>query len=174
MFQLFFIILACQRLGELLYARRNERWMKARGAEEFGQSHYPFMVMMHLLFFVSLYAEVTVWGKELSPLWPVLLLLFAVLQALRVWIILSMGYFWNTKIIVLKGSNVVSKGPFRFLKHPNYFVVTLEFIVIPLLFQAYFTLILFSIFNQVILYIRKRSEEEALKQGTNYQQIFQK
>ena len=66
----------------------------------------------------------------------------------------------------------MKKGPYRFLKHPNYLVVTLEFIVIPMLFEAYFTAFLFTILNAIILSIRIPTEEKALNELTEYQNIF--
>ncbi|WP_338749556.1 isoprenylcysteine carboxyl methyltransferase family protein [Bacillus sp. FJAT-52991] len=173
-FYLFILLLAAQRLVELVYAKRNEKWMKAKGAEEFGQRHYPFMVLMHATFFVALVVEVSMKQSVLYPLWPFLLALFLGLQLMRLWTIRTLGRYWNTKIIVLKGEKVVVKGPFRFLKHPNYFVVTAELIVIPFIFQAYWTLIVYFLLNQIILMIRLNEEEKALEQLTNYQEAFAK
>ncbi|WP_100402505.1 isoprenylcysteine carboxyl methyltransferase family protein [Bacillus sp. FJAT-42315] len=173
-FYAFIILVAAQRLVELLYAKRNEKWMKAKGAEEFGQGHYPFMVLMHITFFVALMVEVSIKQPTIHPLWPLLLVLFLGLQWMRVWTIRTLGRYWNTKIIVLKGEKVVVKGPFRLLKHPNYFVVTTELIVIPLMFQAYWTLMIYFFLNQLILMIRLNEEEKALEQLTNYEEAFAK
>ena len=93
---------------------------------------------------------------------------FLLTQLIRVWAITSLGRYWNTKIIVLPGAKMVNKGPYRFLKHPNYLVVTIEFIVIPLLFEAYFTAFFFSLLNGIILRIRIAAEEKALYQLTGY------
>ena len=89
-------------------------------------------------------------------------------QLIRVWALTSLGRYWNTKIIVLPGAKMVNKGPYRFLKHPNYLVVTIEFIVIPLMFEAYFTAFFFSLLNGIILRIRIAAEERALTQLTGY------
>jgi len=85
----------------------------------------------------------------------------------------SLGKYWNTKIIVLPHAQVVRRGPYRYIKHPNYFVVTIEFVVIPLLFEAYFTACLFTILNGLILSIRIPEEEKALKTLTEYEGTFQ-
>ena len=153
-------------MSELMIAKRNERHMKQKGAIEFGQSHYPFIVAVHSLFFVSLIIEVALLHKNLSPNWPVFLTFFLLAQMGRP--------FWNTKIIVLPEANIVKKGPYQYVKHPNYIIVTIELIVIPLLFQAYMTAILFTIFNAVILAIRIPTEERALKQLTEYTEAFAK
>nr|WP_295971689.1 isoprenylcysteine carboxylmethyltransferase family protein [uncultured Bacillus sp.] len=165
-FYAFLLLLFVQRMVELMIARQNEQWMKKRGAKEFGQKHYRFIVLIHSLLFLVYYLEVTIWHKELSPVWPLLLLLFAVTQLVRIWIISSLGRFWNTKIIVLPDASLVKKGPYRFMKHPNYLVVTLEFLIIPLLFQAYYTAILFTLLNGFILAIRIPAEERVLNELT--------
>jgi methyltransferase len=173
-FYAFILLLITQRLAELIIARRNEQWMKQRGAREFGQTHYRLIVLLHSLFFVSYWIEVTIGERMLSPAWPFLLTLFLLTQLVRVWALASLGKYWNTKIIVLPGASVVKKGPYRFMKHPNYLVVTMEFLIIPLLFQAYYTAILFTLLNLVILSIRIPAEEKALHELTEYPISFMK
>ncbi|HZG71941.1 MAG TPA: isoprenylcysteine carboxylmethyltransferase family protein, partial [Chondromyces sp.] len=106
------------------------------------------------------------------PLWGVWLVAFLALQFLRIWVITSLGRYWNTKIIVLRDADIVNKGPYKWFRHPNYIVVTLEFIVIPLIFQAYWTLLIFGLLNQLILFIRIREEERVLRQMTSYSETF--
>ncbi|WP_048825203.1 isoprenylcysteine carboxyl methyltransferase family protein [Bacillus sp. B-jedd] len=166
-FLITFVIL--QRLIELMIARRNEDRMKREGAIEFGSGHYPWMVLMHIGFFLSLFLEVLVLKKNVSPFWPFLVSLFLVAQAGRIWALASLGKYWNTKIIVLPGAEPVRKGPYRFLKHPNYVIVTLELLVIPLLFNAYITAAVFAILNAIMLSIRIPAEESALKKLTEYE-----
>jgi methyltransferase len=161
-----------QRLCELGIARQNELWMKKRGAQEFGQEHYRFIVCVHTLFFVVYFLEVTIWKTGLSPVWPILFGFFVAAQIIRIWAISSLGKYWNTKIIVLPGANIVQKGPYRIIKHPNYLAVAIEFITIPLLFQAYFTALLFTILNGVILAVRIPAEEKVLNEFTQYQISF--
>lgn len=172
LFFLFITIIILQRAFELVVAKKNERWMKERGALEFGQQHYPWIVLMHVLFFVSYTFEVLFFEKDLSRLWPMLLFLFVITQAGRMWALSSLGRFWNTKIIVLPGANVVRRGPYQFIKHPNYAIVAAEFVVIPLMFQAYITAIVFTLLNLLILSIRIPAEENALKELTEYEDAF--
>jgi methyltransferase len=170
-FLIFFIIF--QRVVELVIARKNEKWLKEQGAREFGSKHYQFMVWMHTLFFVVLLIEKTIFNREISPIWQGLFLVFVITQLIRVWVILSLGKYWNTKIIVVPNASVIRKGPYRFIKHPNYFVVSLELLIIPLLFGAYITAGLFTILNVILLAIRIPAEEKALKELTEYEGIFQ-
>lgn len=166
-----FIVL--QRMVELRIAKSNEKWMKQQGAVEFGVKHYRFMVMMHLLFFVSLFFEKVLINKGLSPIWPLFLSVFLFAQLLRIWAISSLGKYWNTKIIVLANSAIIRKGPYRFIKHPNYFVVAIELVIVPLLFNLYFTACLFTLLNVIMLIIRIPEEEKALRELTEYAETFQ-
>lgn len=165
-------IVVLQRLIELFVARRNEKWMRSQGAFEAGAAHYPIMVTMHIAFFVSFLLEVVVLGRTLSPIWIVLLGIFLLTQAARIWCLLSLGKFWNTKIIILPGAAVVRRGPYRWIRHPNYLIVTIELLVLPLLFGAYFTAILYSLLNIWMLSVRIPAEEKALKEVTNYRETF--
>lgn len=171
-FAIFISLIIFQRVSELFIAKKNERWMKQQGAIEFGQSHYPFIVIVHSLFIVCYILEVVLFNKELSSSWPILVFVFLLTQAGRLWALRSLGPFWNTKIIVLPNANIVKRGPYRFLKHPNYVIVTAEFLLIPLIFQAYVTVVAFSLLNAIILMIRIPAEEKALKQLTKYEDAF--
>ncbi|WP_081260291.1 MULTISPECIES: isoprenylcysteine carboxylmethyltransferase family protein [Parageobacillus] len=172
MFYLFFLFIVIERVVELTIARRNERTLKAMGAKEFGVRHYRWIVIMHILFLLSFASESLAKGADLSPRWPLLFGLFVATQGLRVWTLRSLGRFWNTKILVLPNAKVVAKGPYRWLRHPNYLVVVLEMWLIPLMFQAYGTALVFSVANAVMLAIRIDVEEKALKSLTNYADQF--
>ncbi|GAJ98484.1 isoprenylcysteine carboxyl methyltransferase family protein [Geomicrobium sp. JCM 19055] len=164
---LFLIIISWvifQRIVELYVAKVNERHVKDLGAIEYGARHYPYMVGMHVLFFVTLISEVIWTGFQTSPVWQPLLLVFLGVQALRLWALMTLGRFWNTKILVLPDGQRVAEGPYRFMKHPNYVVVILEIMLLPLIFQAYVTAAIFSVANFLFLYfIRIPKEEEALR-----------
>lgn len=168
-FNWFIMIVILQRLTELMIAKSNENWMKERGAIEAGKEHYKYIVLVHILFLAVLIVEVKTMDRALSPIWPFLLLLFLAAQAGRVWAITSLGRYWNTKIIVLPEAGLVPRGPYKYLKHPNYVIVAVEIAVIPLIFQAYFTSILFTLLNAAVLSVRIAAEERALFTHTDYQ-----
>ncbi|MCY9549211.1 isoprenylcysteine carboxyl methyltransferase family protein [Lysinibacillus xylanilyticus] len=168
------ILVILQRLTEVFIAKRNEKWMLSQGAYEVGSSHYPYMVSLHVGFFLFLIIEVVTNHKSLSSLFPVLFILFIAVQALRIWCIRSLGSFWNTKILILPDAKVVRKGPYTFMRHPNYAVVCLEIILLPLMFQAYFTAFCFTLLNVTMLSVRIPIEEKALRDATNYNHVFQK
>lgn len=159
-FAVFVTFLLLLRVGELLLARRNEHWLLQHGAVEYGKKHYRYIVILHALFFISLITEYifTSTGYYSIPL----LVLYFLLLAFKAWIILSLGKFWNTKIFRIPGYPLVKKGPYKFIKHPNYIVVIAEIALIPLIFHLYFTAIVFSLLNALMLYVRIREENKAL------------
>jgi methyltransferase len=171
-FLVFFLFLVVQRYAELIIANKNEVWMKSKGAFEVGRAHYKVIVSIHVLFFLSFLIEVVMRGTQLSALFPLILVIFILTQFIRVWAILSLGRYWNTKIIILPNAEIVKKGPYQYLRHPNYVVVTLEFILIPLLFNAYITAALFTLLNIIVVSIRIPTEEKALELLTDYQEQF--
>ncbi len=172
LFWILFAVVICQRLAELAVAKRNETRMKAQGAYEVGARHYPAIVLLHTAFFVSLLLEVLIRKPALSPIWGVLLVIFILTQMLRVWCLASLGKFWNTKIIILPGADVVMRGPYRFIRHPNYVIVATEILVLPMIFGAYLTAIAFSLLNAWMMSVRIPQEEKALKEATNYTEKF--
>jgi methyltransferase len=172
MFKWFLMFILLQRAIELGIAKSNEKWMKKNGGVEFGQTHYVWMIAMHTLFFISLFTEVSILQKNPSELWPFLLIVFILAQIIRVWALYSLGRHWNTKIIVIPNANVIKRGPYRFLRHPNYVIVALEFAVVSLLFNAYLTLVLFSIANAIMMSVRIPMEEKALRTLTDYKDHF--
>ncbi|MBY0073955.1 isoprenylcysteine carboxyl methyltransferase family protein [Priestia aryabhattai] len=172
-FYSFFVFIILQRLCELVIAKRNEAWMKKQGAYEAGQSHYKWMVSMHAAFFAALFTEVYVLSGGMYHFSFLLFSFFVLVQLARVWAISSLGKYWNTKIIVLPNAKVVLRGPYRFMKHPNYTVVAAELVLVPLMFQAYWTLAIFSVFNLCILAVRIPLEEQALTNETNYGEVMQ-
>lgn len=152
-----FVIL--QRLSELIVARRNETWSRSQGGIEYGRAHYPFMILLHTAFIISIPIEYLIRGGEFQ--W-VLFFLFLVCIALKIWVIASLGKYWNTKIIRIPHTKLVANGPYKYFKHPNYFIVVCEIILIPLVFQLWFTAIIFSLLNVWMLKVRIRAEEKAL------------
>lgn len=174
---IFFILISLvilQRIVEVIIAKRNEKKMLSKGAYEVGQSHYPYMMALHISFFVSLIVEVLFFNKSISPLFPLFFLIFLFVQAFRIWCLTTLGPFWNTKIIVLPNANVVRKGPYLYLKHPNYVVVCMEIALLPLMFQAYFTALSFTLLNLAMLSVRIPLEEQALTEATDYHEEFKK
>lgn len=157
-----------ERLFELRLAARNRRLLLARGGREFFPETYRELILLHTLFFAALLGESYPWRVPLDQLTLFCLAALALAMGLRYWCILSLGVFWNTRILVLPSAAAVRRGPYRLLKHPNYLVVTLEFALLPLLMRAPFTLVVFSLANLAVLRRRIRFEELALREGTDW------
>jgi methyltransferase len=155
-------LVSIQRLLELALSRRNERLLRARGAVERGRGHYPLMVVLHVLWLLSTLVEGLLRGPSLPAWWPVPLALFLLVQPLRYWAILSLGDHWNTRVLVVPGAKLVARGPYRYLRHPNYVVVAVEIATLPLIFGAWATALVFSALNATLLFVRIREENRAL------------
>jgi len=151
------LLVTVQRLGELELARRNTALMMARGAVEVAPGHYPLVVGLHAAWLAGLW-----WfglERDVNLAW---LAVFAVLQLLRVWVLVTLGPRWTTRIIVLPGAPLVHAGPYRFLSHPNYCVVVGEIMVLPLVFGLVWYGVAFTILNAAVLTIRITAENRAL------------
>jgi methyltransferase len=151
-------LVAVQRGIELMYAARNTRRLLAAGGVEIGARHYPLFVLLHASWLVAMAVFIP---PQTPPNWW-LLGLFAVLQALRVWVVRTLGPFWTTRIITVPNAPLVRAGPYRFFRHPNYLVVVGEIAVLPLAFGAVWIALVFSLFNAALLVLRTRVEERAL------------
>lgn len=152
-----FVIL--QRLAELAWSARNTRRLLARGGREVGARHYPLFVLLHASWLVALALTVP---AETQPDWS-LLGVFALLQLLRIWVVATLGPYWTTRIITLDDAPLVRRGPFRWLRHPNYAVVVAEIAVLPLAFGAWPVALVWSLLNAALLCHRIRLEDASLQ-----------
>lgn len=155
-------LVTLQRLGELVLSRRNTERLLAQGAREAAAGHYPLIVALHAAWLVGLW-YLAVWCPGVGVAWG-WLAVFVVLQALRVWVIATLGPRWTTRIIVLPGAPLVREGPYRLVSHPNYIIVAAEILVLPLCFGLLWYGIVFSGLNALVLWIRIRAEAAALRQ----------
>lgn len=146
-----------QRVAELALATRNTLRLREAGGVEFGAAHYPLIVALHAFWILGLW--VAGHGRAIDPVW---LAVFVLLQAGRVWVIASLGPRWTTRIIVMPGSAPVVRGPYRFLRHPNYLVVALEIAVVPLALGLPLFALFFSVLNAALLAYRIQAENRAL------------
>jgi methyltransferase len=147
-----------QRLLELLWAQRNTRRLLDEGAVEHAPEQYPYFVLLHASWLVAIVFSVP---PEMPVNWA-WLAVYALLQAGRVWVMASLGRFWTTRIITLPGTPLIARGPYRFVRHPNYLVVAGEIAVLPLVFDLWLVAALFTVANALLLRQRIAAEEEAL------------
>jgi methyltransferase len=146
------------RLVELLHAHRNTKALIRRGGIEIGARHYPLFILLHTAWLASLFLFVPADARFSWP-WLALLLL---MQAARLWCILSLGPWWTTRIITVPGAPLVRRGPYRFIRHPNYAVVVVEIAALPMVFGAWRIALIFSLLNAALLAWRIHVEGRAL------------
>ena len=153
------LFVTVQRLGELALARHNTRRLLARGAFEAAPEHYSLIVLLHAAWLIGLWLL----APSREPILP-LVAIYAILQAARLWVLATLGERWTTRIIVLPGAPLVQSGPYRFVSHPNYWVVSGEILILPLVFGLVTFAIIFTVLSAALLTIRVRAEEKALHQ----------
>ena len=156
-------VVACERLAELVIARRNLAWSLERGGVEVGAGHYPVMVVLHTAFLVGCLAEVILLDRPFLPAlgWSMLAIVVAA-QALRWWCITTLGPRWNTRVVVIPGAPRVDGGPYRLFPHPNNVAVVAEGIALPLVHTAWITALVFTVLNAALLTRRITTENAAL------------
>jgi methyltransferase len=166
-------LVGCERLLELWISKRHARAAFARGGVEYGTRHFRVMTVMHAVFLPACALEVLLLGRPFTP-WLGWLALAATVaaQALRYWAITSLGQRWNVRVIVVDGEPAIRRGPYRFLRHPNYVAVVVELLALPLVHGAYLTAIAFSLANAALLAVRIRVEERALTTHCSYAERF--
>lgn len=151
-------LVALQRIAEALYAERNTQRLLARGGIEVAPRQHAWLVLLHTTWLLSM-ALFVPWSTV--PNWW-LLGFYAVLQLARVWVLATLGPYWTTKIITMPGTPLVRRGPYRFMKHPNYAIVVCEIAVLPLAFSAWTIAFVFTILNAALLAWRIRAENRSL------------
>jgi methyltransferase len=163
LFTILVVLVALERLVELAVSKRNLRWSKEHGGVEYGHSHYPYMVALHVFLLVGCLVEVWVWQKPLIPALSIVMLVLVVAsQALRWWCIATLGKRWNTLVVIVPGMPRVTGGPYRWMRHPNYVAVVIEGIALPMVGFAWVTAVIFTLLNIPLLMVRLRVENAAL------------
>ena len=150
----------------MLIAGRNRRWLLARGGRELCSQSSRGIVWLHTFFFLSLAVESAPWRVPFDRFTLDCLILLTLLQVLRYWGVASRGRFWNTHMIVLPGVPPARRGPYRFIKYPNDLVMTLEFVLIPLLMRSPLTLLFFTLVNLAVVRQRIRLQEWGVREYT--------
>lgn len=159
------VLIALQRISELLLSRRNRAWALRHGALEFGAPQLLPIKLLHTAFLGGCLIEVWSGARPFLPAlgWPCLAIVVAC-QAIRYWTVATLGPRWNVSILVIPGMPLESGGPYRFLRHPNYLVVVFEGLAIPLVHSAWLCALLFTLLNTPLLRARIRCEEAAFQE----------
>ena len=172
-FVAFVVLVALERLAELRLSRRNESQLRKLGAREHAAGHFIAMQLLHTLWLVSIVLEVTLLRPPFK-LWLCALagLCFGVGQCLRYAAIHALGGRWTVRVLTLPGAAPVTRGIYRYLRHPNYLGVVLEIAALPLMHTAWRTAVIFSLANAVLLAVRIRKEEQALSGNGGYDEAL--
>jgi methyltransferase len=164
-------MLVVERVFEVFISRRHARWAFANGGIEVGRDHYRIMVLMHTVFLASCAVESAMDIWAIPPILSAVALastFFA--QFLRYSAVVTLGEYWNTRIVVLPNAVPITRGLYRWMRHPNYVAVVIEIAALPLIRACWITAIVFTIANALILRVRIPAEERAL--GDTYSAAF--
>lgn len=160
-------LVAAARIAELVYARRLTAHAAARGATPEREPVFAAMVVLHTLPFWMAPLEVVWLGRPFVPaLFVACVAGLAALAAVRVWTLRTLGTMWNVRIV--RPAHVVSDGPYRFVRHPNYAVVIGELLLLPLAHGAWITALVVSGLNALVLARRIPAEERLLESVPGY------
>lgn len=143
------LLLLAQRGAEEVYSQFNTRRLVARGAVEAGRDFYPVVAVTHLAWIAAIFLLIPATTTISIPL----LRLYLVLQIVRYWVIGTLGPYWTHRIFTLPGAPVVRRGPYRWVRHPNYAVTIAETLLLPGMFGAWaLGLIMTAVWIAVIRY----------------------
>jgi methyltransferase len=156
--------LTLQRIAELWWARQNERRLLAAGGVEYGRSHLLLIVFLHAAWMIGMW--VLAYDRPVEPLFFIIVV---ILQIARFWVLATLGRRWTIRIIVVLGEKLVARGPYRWLRHPNYTVVTGEIAAVPLALGLPLYALVFSILNAAVLAVRIPAENAALAASASAQ-----
>jgi methyltransferase len=156
--QIIALLILIQRGVEEIHSARNTRALLARGAQEEGAGYYPVVAVTHLGWIASLFFLIP---PDAHTFWP-LIGLYVLLQAVRYWVIATLGPYWTHRIITLDEAPIVSSGAYRFVKHPNYAVTIAETLMLPLAFSAFAVALIMTAIWVAVLSYKIQLEDAAL------------
>jgi methyltransferase len=149
--------LTVQRMAELIWAHHNTERLRAAGGTEHGRAQYPLLIALHATWLGGLW----IIGHD-RPVDLPMLSAFVVLQCGRLWVLATLGRRWTTRIIVVPGAPLISSGPYRLIRHPNYLIVAGEIAVVPLALGLPIYAAAFALANALLLWKRIQVENAAL------------
>lgn len=156
--QLAALLILAQRALEELYSQRNTQRLLRLGASEVGRDFYRIVAITHLCWIAALALLVPSQAQAYTPL----IATFLALQLARYWIIATLGRYWTHRILTLPGAPVVTRGPYRFLRHPNYAVTLAETLLLPLAFGQVALAMIFAVTWGAVLQYKIGLEDQAL------------
>jgi methyltransferase len=163
------LAVALLRIFELSVSRRNQRKMIAQGATKVSEPRFGFMVFVHTAVLIGAALEVIFLHRPFIPvLASVMLFLFLASNAMRFWVVRTMGKHWNVQVMNSTSLGVVTSGPFRFVRHPNYAAVIVEMFSLPLIHTAWITALAGCVVHSIVISQRIATEESVLFSNPDY------
>lgn len=167
------VLVGIGRLSEVAVSRRHQRKMKEQGVQKIVEPHYPWLVLFHAVILVSAGAEVLFLHRPLIPALAIpMLVLFILSNALRYWVIFLLGGLWNIQIMDSSRLGIITSGPYRWVRHPNYTGVVMEVFSLPLIHTAWITAIIGTLGYFEILRRRLKIEDRVLMANPAYRQAM--
>jgi methyltransferase len=164
---------ALLRAAELLVSRANQRALLAQGAAKPADPHFIWMVLVHAGVIIGAAIEVVWLRRQSQPLLAAAAgTLFVAANVVRWWVIYAMGRHWNVQVMDSRALGIVSTGPFRFVRHPNYAAVFVELTALPLVHTAWLTAILGSLGHAWVLSKRIALEDAVLLADAEYRRLM--
>jgi len=163
------VAVALLRLVELRISKRHQRDMVGRGATKVNEPRFRWMVALHTAVLIGSAVEVLFLHRPFIPvLAAVMFVIFLAANAVRWWVIRTLGEHWNVQVVDSTRLGVVTSGPFRFVRHPNYAAVFAEMIALPLIHTAWITALVGTVGHIVVLSQRLSTEEQVLFANADY------
>ena len=163
------VLVGIGRLGEVAVSRRNQRKMQEQGVQKIVEPHFPWLVLFHAVVLVSAGAEVLFLHRPLIPALAIsMLALFILSNVLRYWVIFLLGGLWNIQIMDSSRLGIVTSGPYRWVRHPNYTGVVMEVFSLPMIHTAWITAIVGTLGDLEILRRRINVEDGFLLSNPAY------
>ncbi len=163
---------AC-RLVELSLSRRHQRALAATGAAPLPEPIFGAMVALHGAILVGAVVEVLALHRSfVAAVGVPALVLFGLANLLRFWVIATLGVHWNVRVVRSMPLGVVTTGPYRFVRHPNYLAVFVELFALPLIHGAVVTALAGAVLHALVLRRRVALEESVLMTDDAYRLAF--
>jgi methyltransferase len=147
-----------------------ELQMIARGAAKVEEPRFRWMVLLHTAVLIGAALEVVLLRRPFIPvLAAVMFAIFLAANVVRWWVIRTLGNHWNVQVMDSTSLGVISSGPFRYVRHPNYAAVFAEMLSLPLIHTAWITALAGSLAHIAVLSMRLSTEERVLLANPEYQ-----
>jgi methyltransferase len=162
------------RLVELRLSRRHQRELAAGGAAPLREPVFPAMVALHTGILAGAVLETLLGARPFAVALAIPAVTLVVLaNALRFWVIATLGVQWNVRVVASTPSRgVVTGGPYRYVRHPNYVAVFVELAALPLVHGAVLTAIAGALLHAGVLARRVGLEESVLMADESYRRAF--